>query len=82
MDAPYSYGDYIGVVSVNNIASVYYRGELVWTSRPFRLRIQAEAKMHDYINQSTKQAQDSGITLDVHNMSIDANTLFGAKHNG
>jgi hypothetical protein len=74
--------EYTYEILEDNTAIVYYRGEEVWRSRPFRLYVQAVTKAKDFIVDSIGKAQNEGITLDVQNLRVDANSLFGGKRHG
>lgn len=78
----YPFGDYDGVILDDNCVIVYYRGEEVFKSRSYRLRVQAEKAMRDFIKSSIGTAQKADITLDVQGLSIDVDSLLGGKHNG
>lgn len=70
-------GDYTANISENFVATVYYRGEEVWQSRAFRIRDQAVRIAEEYIEKATGEAKMGDITLDVQNLSVDADTLLG-----
>ena len=64
--------------SINSDLSftIFEKGIEVYRSRPFRLYSQAETKANEYIGRMTGKQAD-GITLNVQNMLIDADMLFG-----
>ena len=68
---PYDYS-----IDNNNVFTVLYKGEVVYTSRAFRLKVQAEAKAKEWIQRALKQIPE-GVTLDVQNVSVDAGAIFG-----
>jgi len=74
---PYDYR-----VNKNNSFTILQNGEEVHTSRTFRLRVQAERKAQDYINNLISKQQDGDATLDVQSVSTSIRALFGGKGNG
>lgn len=67
-------------ITDDNEFIVYEFGKEVYRSRAFRLRVQAEQKAAEYINQS-KGIINQGDTLEVQNLSVDTDYLLGG-HNG
>jgi len=62
------------------LATVRESGEAVFITRPCRLEAQAERLAIDWIQ---RDAPNDGVSLDVQNMSVDADTLFTrSKQNG
>lgn len=68
--------DYTFTVNDDNSFTVFYLGEEICISRQFRLRTQAEGKAIEFIKQSVELYDENAVTLDVQNLSIDADTLF------
>lgn len=60
---------------------IYQHGEEVYRSRKFRLEVQADRKARDYIKALVGHEPDN-VILNVENLSIDPDSLFGGKTNG
>jgi len=60
---------------------VYQNDDEIYRSHEFRLEVQAEAKAKKFIS-DLEGAKGADIVLDVQNLSIDPDTLFGGKRNG
>ena len=72
--------DYTYTIDENNVFTVYFHGEEVYTSRPFRLRVQAERKAKNWIMKiAGMDAEKADFLLDVQKMSIDPDTIFGGS---
>ena len=61
-----------------NIATVLYRGEEVWQSRPTRLLVQAERLAKDWILESMGE-NNGDITLEVQDLEVDPSSWFGGN---
>jgi hypothetical protein len=68
-------------VSENNVFTIYQDGEAVFTSRPYRLRVQAEEGARDFIRNAEGGAV-GGITLDVQSVSMDVEAILGKLNKG
>lgn len=60
----------------NNQFVIYQNDEEIYRSREFRLEVQAEAKAKKFIKDLQGEVVQD-IVLDIQNMSIDPDTLFG-----
>ena len=74
---PYEYE-----ITEGNVFVVKYKGEEVHRSRSFRLKVQAEKKAVEWIQNETGEKRQGDITLDVQTLSVDPTALFGGKDNG
>lgn len=72
-------GDYSWVILDDNTVIMYYLGEEIWTSRAFRLRVQAEDQAKEYVKKSRNDIPEDGITLDVQKVSVDPDSLFSRR---
>ena len=68
------------IINIDNSFTIKKDGETVHTSRPFRLRVQAEGQAQKWLQREIPQKD--GITLDVHKLSVDADALFRRVKNG
>ena len=82
MEANPQYEKFHYTIDPENIVHMYYDQELIWTSRAFRLHVQAEAQAKEFIEKYCPKDQSKSVTLKVQSLSVDANTLFGRKRNG
>lgn len=65
-------------VSVNNVFTIYQDGEALFTSRPYRLRVQADEGARDWIKRAMNEPPGA-ITLDVQSVSMDVDALFNKR---
>lgn len=58
------------------VAMVKENGKTVFTTRPCRLKVQAERLAIDWIQRDTPK---NGVMLEVQNLSVDADSLFSRR---
>ncbi len=68
---PYDY-----VINSDNSFTILQDGKEIHTSRAFRLKVQAERKAVEYVQNILGQSPQGAITLDVQSYGIDPETLF------
>jgi len=75
-------GDFTYTIDDENVVRVFHNGKPVWTSRAFRLHVQAVAQAKEYILKASGTEPKGDVTLVVQKLSVDPRSLFGGKRNG
>ena len=69
-------GEYSYVITPDCCARVYKNNVFKWQSEPCESRFDADDKAKNWINAASK----GNVTLEVKNLIVDPDTLFGGKY--